>query len=82
VVCKEKNMPDGRPVRQNYLRRMDDSESPPVGQPFLIILQAIEVALVVMFVVFNASLKSVSLFPLSGHGNLQSRMFGGFPARL
>jgi hypothetical protein len=45
VVFKEKNMPDGRAVRQKYLRRMDDSESPHAGQPFLIILAANQVAL-------------------------------------
>jgi len=37
---------------------MDDSESPQTGQPFLIILTANQVALEVVFMVFNASLKS------------------------
>jgi hypothetical protein len=51
-------MPAGRPVRQKFLRRVDDSESPHVGQPFLIILPVIEVALDAMFMVFNAGLIS------------------------
>jgi len=58
VVFKEKNMPDGRPVRQKYLRRLDDSESPHAGQPFLMILPANQVALYVIFMVLNSSLNS------------------------
>jgi hypothetical protein len=37
---------------------MDDSESTHAGQPFLMILTANQVALQVVFMVFNASLKS------------------------
>jgi hypothetical protein len=37
---------------------MDDSESPHAGQPFLIILPGNEVAIYVMFMVFNAGLNS------------------------
>ena len=75
-------MPDGEPFRQKYFRRRDDNESPADGQPFLIVLRTMSVALMCRFMLkkrlallCKLIITSKSCFPTI------LWMLGGFPTK-
>jgi len=76
-------MPDGGPFRQKYFRRRDDNESTAEGQPFLIVLGTMSVALMRSFVLkkrlafmCNLIFTSKPCFPTI------LWMLGGFPTKI